>query len=150
MYSEATYDNTVNNPENPNSPPADVDVGENTTDEMMLFYFSYLPYKAGDENIVVDTFRHKPHHNNCVSVFTSVDEHLTNELKLYPNPAHSVLYIETGNSADFQYIMYNQLGQVILSGENASQIDMSGLLNGVYYVVVSQGGVKLGKLIVKE
>lgn len=54
LYGFATYDNTANNPHNPSSPPQDVTRGESTTDEMMLIYFAYTFYQAGDENIVVD------------------------------------------------------------------------------------------------
>ncbi len=61
----ATYDNTVNNPDNPNSPPQTVNLGEATTDEMMLFYFSYTGYQPGDENMVIDTSSHTPHHLDC-------------------------------------------------------------------------------------
>lgn len=66
LYSSAFYDNTVNNHHNPNNPPQDVSQGEATTDEMMLIYFSYLPYAAGDENIIYDTASHNPHYLNCV------------------------------------------------------------------------------------
>jgi hypothetical protein len=50
----ATYDNTVNNPENPSSPPVNVSLGESTYDEMMLVFFAFMPYQSGDENLVVD------------------------------------------------------------------------------------------------
>jgi hypothetical protein len=55
LFSEALYDNTANNPQNPNDPPANVYLGEATTDEMMLVYFSYAYYLPGDENIVIDS-----------------------------------------------------------------------------------------------
>lgn len=55
LYGFATYDNTDNNSNNPNSPPQDVARGESTTDEMMLIYFAYTYYQAGDENITTDT-----------------------------------------------------------------------------------------------
>ncbi len=41
LHGYATYDNTSSNPHNPNSPPQVINVGEATTDEMMLFYLSY-------------------------------------------------------------------------------------------------------------
>ena len=46
-----TYDNTVNNPLNPNNPPQPVSWGESTTEEMFLVYFEYVPYQTGDENM---------------------------------------------------------------------------------------------------
>ncbi len=49
----ATYDNTSNNPDNPNSPPQNVTAGEATTDEMMMVFFAYMPYQSGDENLII-------------------------------------------------------------------------------------------------
>lgn len=54
IKSVAFYDNTTNNPENPSDPPNNVSAGEGTNDEMMLVFFAYLSYQAGDENIIVD------------------------------------------------------------------------------------------------
>ena len=55
MYKRQYYDNTVNNPNNPNNPPQPVFLGEATTDEMMLVFFSYTFYFPGDENVIIDT-----------------------------------------------------------------------------------------------
>lgn len=54
---EATYDNTINNMDNPNSPPEFVtgrDGSMKTTDEMLQFIVTYLPYQQGDEFISLD------------------------------------------------------------------------------------------------
>jgi hypothetical protein len=48
IYAEATYDNTINNPENPNYPPKDVTYGWNTTDEMMNFIIYYVEAEANN------------------------------------------------------------------------------------------------------
>lgn len=52
---EATFDNTKDNPYNPNKPPKTI-VGRNdasmrTVDEMFQFIVSFLPYQEGDEGI---------------------------------------------------------------------------------------------------
>lgn len=51
----ATFDNTVNNPENPFNPPRRIDAQRNTsmrtTDEMLQFIMTYLSYEEGDESI---------------------------------------------------------------------------------------------------
>ncbi len=39
---EATYDNTANNPRNPNSPPKDVPYGEKATNEMCSVYVGFI------------------------------------------------------------------------------------------------------------
>jgi hypothetical protein len=51
---EGVYDNTSSNTHNPNNPPITVYPGLNTTDEMFLIYFHYLPYMNGDENYDIE------------------------------------------------------------------------------------------------
>ena len=51
-----TFDNTAQNPNNPNHPPKLVWQGEGvrsmqTTEEMFQFIFTYMPYKTGDEKM---------------------------------------------------------------------------------------------------
>ncbi|MFM8772196.1 MAG: hypothetical protein ACKOE4_09310, partial [Candidatus Kapaibacterium sp.] len=55
LFYEATYDNTMNNLENPNNPPKLVRWGESTTDEMLLCYFHWLPFQPGDETLDMET-----------------------------------------------------------------------------------------------
>ena len=53
IHLECTYDNTAENPFNPNNPPKNIfSYGDmKTTDEMMTLMMIFLPYKPGDENI---------------------------------------------------------------------------------------------------
>ena len=59
---EAIYDNTINNPDNPFTPPQKVTerIGFNgkgsmkTSNEMLQFIINYVPYQTGDENISLD------------------------------------------------------------------------------------------------
>jgi len=53
IHLECTYDNTTDNPFNPNSPPKTIfSMGDmKTTDEMMTLMMGFLPYKEGDEKI---------------------------------------------------------------------------------------------------
>lgn len=53
IHAVVTYDNTVDNPLNPNSPPRTVAWGEKTTDEMLLVAMEYVPYRKGDEYIAL-------------------------------------------------------------------------------------------------
>jgi hypothetical protein len=51
---EATFDNTRQNPDNPYDPPrtvAERDGSMRTTDEMLQFIITFLPYEPGDEHI---------------------------------------------------------------------------------------------------
>lgn len=51
IYVEAVYDNTSENPMNPNTPPKDIGYGWNSTDEMCNLVIYYLDYEVGDELI---------------------------------------------------------------------------------------------------
>jgi hypothetical protein len=48
---EAKYDNTSENPANPNHPAKDIGYGWNSTDEMCNLVIYYLDYQEGDENM---------------------------------------------------------------------------------------------------
>lgn len=48
---EAKFDNTSENPMNPNIPPKDIGYGWNSTDEMCDLVIYYLEYEEGDEHI---------------------------------------------------------------------------------------------------
>ena len=50
IYAEGEYDNTSNNPRNPNAPVKDVKLGWGTKDEMMNLVIYYVKYQDGDEN----------------------------------------------------------------------------------------------------
>lgn len=52
---EGTYDNTKENPNNPNNPPKMVFSAKDmkSTDEMMTLVMVFLPYKEGDETLVL-------------------------------------------------------------------------------------------------
>lgn len=58
IFLEASFDNTTENPNNPYDPPQEIreryefgGAGMRTTDEMLQFIITWLPYQVGDENI---------------------------------------------------------------------------------------------------
>ena len=53
LHGEATYDNTANNPFNPNDPPQWVSFGEGTEDEMFFVFMDLVPYQEGDEDVAL-------------------------------------------------------------------------------------------------
>ena len=81
---------------------------------------------------------------------TSVDE---NEviMGVYPNPAESVLNINT-NAASFEYMMINSVGQVVMRGvaEGNVELNVSELNSGVYFLkVIANGEAQIEKVIIK-
>ena len=139
----ATYDNTVNNPYNPSNPPQDVNVGEATTDEMMITYFSYSYYQPGDENILMDS----------TLLTTSIPQQVANKLNVffYPNPATNNVFIDIPNDNDaYTLTLYNQMGQAVLSSrlQNDGWFDIATLPAGLYIADVRNAkGIFTQKLL---
>jgi hypothetical protein len=154
LYGEATYDNTINNPHNPSNPPIDVIKGEGTTNEMMLIYFSYLPYQAGDENIIqpdVYLGTENPAPNGMVQSLQLYD--------IFPNPSTDNASISwylpytSGVKIDLLSIegrmikSYNQSSSQ-LSGFGVFQTSISDLPAGEYIIRLrSNKEIRLKKLI---
>lgn len=57
------------------------------------------------------------------------------KIRVFPNPVSDKLIIKT-NSQNFQIKLYNQLGQLLISEENESNLDVSHLSFGIYYVKI--------------
>jgi len=83
LRSRAVYNNTLSNPHNPSNPPVNVSLGEGTTDEMMLVYFVYTPYQAGDENILIDS--------SLTTTPLTGNEFSAGALRIYPNPVTNAI-----------------------------------------------------------
>lgn len=63
-----------------------------------------------------------------------------NFLKVYPNPSNGVFNLKFDTTVDFQFEVYNLLGQAIKKGSSNSsqhQIDLSGNAEGVYLLKVT-------------
>ncbi len=157
LYAHAVYDNTVNNPSNPNNPPQAVWEGESTTDEMMIVYYAYLPYQLGDENIIIDST-------------VAVQEHMYSDLiitpQLYePYPVPSA----NGESVTVSFFLPNKTGVKIeivdvtgkviavpmqttetSAGFGKAQINTTGFAKGTYIVkLTADGSVKTKSIIVQ-
>lgn len=137
IWGEATYDNTTNNPDNPNNPPQDVEAGEHTTDEMMIGFFAYTEYKPGDENVILDS-----------TLISGVNEVQASELslQLFPNPATEQLTVSLAlpKSGWVVFELYDVNGSLIRSmnisslskGNHTTSLPVSDLANGMYLLKV--------------
>jgi hypothetical protein len=145
IHAFAGYDNTTNNPFNPNNPPQQVSWGEGTGDEMYYLPIHYLIYKPGDENVVFETT-------------TSIgdDEIFSVSNNLYPvapNPSSDIIKIgytlaETSNiSLEIFAIDGRKVSNVLerkLHYEGLHTIDLntSQLAQGSYLLVMDVNGKK--------
>lgn len=154
LYAHATYDNTLDNPDNPSNPPKNISLGEATTDEMMLVYFLYMAYQNGDENIVLDS----------TLLTTAVPQLPENDhlaaLEIFPNPSdgHLSATFELKQTADIQAWISDINGRVLkifalrkdaAPGIYRENTTVEDLPPGVYLVQVQAGagGVISRKLV---
>ena len=155
IYSSAFYDNTTANPENPNDPPAWVFLGEGTTDEMMLIYFSYTFYFPGDENIIIDS-----------AIVTGIDQPISNSAistcQLYdpvPNPVHENVTIQyfIPTAAEYTLQIIDITGKICKTIKSANaqglitqQINIADLASGNYILQLNSGGVHRTKKLIRQ
>lgn len=159
IYAEATYDNTIFNPENPNDPPQTVSAGEATTDEMFLVYFGFVtPYESGDENILVDTSSHPTHWQNCdptLIISTPEIEALNEEIKLYPNPANKSINISCEKGTITGIEIMDAQGKMVqeistTTAEKAYSFEVSSFAKGYYSLrIYTDKGQTTKKLILQ-
>jgi hypothetical protein len=80
-----------------------------------------------------------------LSSTTSIEEEEPSQLIIYPNPAKNYIEVSLDNNyRGEQFIIYNSLGQMVISGyieSEKNQIDISGLTMGLYtFYIDSQNG----------
>lgn len=135
IKSEGTYDNTINNPNNPNVPPQHVFVGDETGDEMMVFFFNFIGYQNGDEDLVFED--HFKNYNDCVSEAALSDTKNLEELEIniFPNPAKNFFVIDCSERI-LSYTLFDNLGKVVQkeSSQDINRVDVSKLVEGSYYL----------------
>ncbi len=139
LYGSAFYDNTAANHHNPNHPPQNVALGESTTDEMMLIYFAYTPYQAGDENIVQDSSIILENKEINYSGIVSSPQLYSP----YPNPAGEKITIQflLPEKSKVNLTLCDHLGRIVwrsnenqnrIAGYHSVNVPLSNLSSGVY------------------
>ncbi|WP_052597659.1 FlgD immunoglobulin-like domain containing protein [Aureispira sp. CCB-QB1] len=126
LYGKAIYDNTTNNPFNPNNPPQNISFGLNTTDEMFLVYFQYMNYQQGDELINIDSLLQ-------LQTPTGTEPIAINEgglfLTSYPNPSNDLTMLQYY----LQHTTDISLGIYDLQGKLVKQLIVGNTLKGEHY-----------------
>lgn len=157
MYARCTYNNTTSNPTNPYNPPQTVAEGDATTDEMMLVYFSYLPYEEGDQNISQDTTPLVDITDTATGV-NNLQIVVTPQLyDARPNPASGQTllsyFLPTAGKAEIK--IYDLNGQLVdepqatgVYGFNYVQYNTSRLNSGTYIFSLSINGTTKSKRLV--
>lgn len=147
MSGQAIYNNTANNPLNPNTPPQAVHAGKSTTDEMMLFFFAYTNYEVGDENLMFDTITYTHTYQNCnyTEGPSEVKEVPEINAKVFPNPTSGWLDIAINGAAEYCLTVTDIEGKPVIRGKvdrDHSALDISQLADGLYFITLTSGGLK--------
>jgi hypothetical protein len=110
-----------------------------TPDETATYYLTVTNDQSGCSDEVFVTVNVDP-----VSIESNVIE---NEFNIYPNPNDGLFLISATD--DFSYKIISTDGSEIRSGENDTEIDMSNVQAGIYYIIIkSDVIVKTEKLII--
>ena len=74
------------------------------------------------------------------SATAGVDDHSLNAIKMYPNPANGIVRFSTASSEFLNVSVYNLLGKQVMPVQTIqSELNISGLNTGVYFVKMDQG-----------
>lgn len=153
IHAFATYDNTTNNPFNPNFPPKVVTWGEGTADEMFYLPLLWVPYQAGDELLDL----------GGGATNTGGPAFHFNQTRLYPvapNPAKGLVKIgyTLAEASTVGVHVHDQQGRSVtvlqpdrltLAGEHILNWDVSTLPPGLYYITLQAGGIiQIQKVVV--
>ncbi|MBD8081609.1 M28 family peptidase [Chryseobacterium caseinilyticum] len=92
-------------------------------------------------------------HFAVASSVLAVDEaqKISDQIKIYPNPAKNILYIETPSSVkNFAVEISDMSGKLVLKSENQNEINISGISSGNYMCSISYNGEKISRKIIVE
>jgi hypothetical protein len=64
---------------------------------------------------------------------------LNKSISIYPNPATSEINLLLPSEHNYQIEIKNSIGQLIINDQNKNKIDISNLINGIYFISVKQG-----------
>lgn len=99
----------------------------------------------------------RPVFGNRVNTSTDVDEQpesLGEEVSVYPNPTTGKLFFDTANGQfeNYKVFVFNNLGQMVKQGQLEREMDMAGLVDGMYYVQIhnQKTGANLVKRIILQ
>lgn len=155
IHAFATYDNTSDNPVNPNSPPKSITWGEGTSDEMYYLPISFVLFQPGDENVSLG--------NDDLAGKGILNRDIQNQLMpIYPNPSKAEINIPFVLNADqpVQLDLIDLMGQKVsnlvekrnyMQGQHALKVKIPEIGNGVYFVMLrTNSGTLSQKLVIQR
>ena len=152
---EGVFDNTSNNPDNPNNPPQDVSQGQSTLDEMMACHMWVMDYEPGDEDIILDSaFYGFPTGTGGGTLIDNLS------LQIFPNPSGTLIQFAASLPChQVSWSLFDPFGKVVKTvqeknvpkGIYVQQIDVSDLPSGIYLLSIQSGEeADIRKLVVTK
>ena len=91
----------------------------------------------------------KPEYNTCIYPYDAVEENKDSEIAVYPNPVRDRVVIEGIEVAEVE--VYNALGQLVKTVQNANEINVNGLAEGIYLlrITATDGKVYTNKITIR-
>lgn len=141
LHVYGTYDNTSQNPFNPNNPPQQVGWGEGTGDEMFYIPFLFVPYEDGDEDLVFD---------DPTSANSGLRLPKNKLYPIYPNPGTDRIHVgfELIHTTEIQLLVYDSKGALVeqlmrassvFPGQHQLEFNLDNYKAGMYFVVLDLG-----------
>lgn len=150
VHAYATYDNTSDNPFNPNNPPIGVGWGLGTQDEMYYLPLVYVEYFPGDEDIVLS--------DDPVSSAEELGLKFPSDklYPVYPNPSDSEITIgfTLAQTEKVNLEIVNLNGQVMktilsndlrVAGPHQMRVQIGDLPSGMYLLNVRNDRISLAE-----
>ena len=108
-----------------------------------------LPFEKLDETCLTSFVHNGVTYFGPTKTFdVGMTEHAISEISFHPNPASTKVMLPEIEGA--QVKVYNSLGQLVLSAENQSSIDVSSFQNGIYLLTLENSSFKISKKLVVE
>ncbi|MEM1328006.1 MAG: T9SS type A sorting domain-containing protein [Bacteroidota bacterium] len=151
IHAFATYDNTSDNPNNPNFPPRWMSWGEKTTDEMFFLPIAYVPYRKGDEDVIFQEDQTTSTDNTITLKYPK-----TKLYPIFPNPTADqiTLGFSLAKGSAVNLDIYDVQGKLVKSinqkvvypiGKHQMQIAVTDLPKGVYFLSLIGEDFKLSE-----
>ena len=105
---------------------------------------------ANNPNLATQSWSNYWNNSEGSCTTTAIGSATTNPWRIYPNPAHEVLYVE-GMSDRSKILIYNVIGGLVLNTnlkENA--VDIRHLSSGLYTFVFETNGKRLVEKFTKQ
>ncbi len=69
---------------------------------------------------------------------------------IYPNPSSGIFNIKSNNNTNITILVFNMFGQLILSQQNTTEINLTSEPKGVYFMKINDGTTTLNRKIIVE